>query len=107
VDHLVRPALLAQDGSAVLRMLVERGVHLVVEVVQQGGRAPEVFVLPETDRVGADGSLHRERVTQQRLALRVAVQGLPGGVSGRLQVTVRIARSWRRQTSQTSSPKPS
>ena len=45
LDQLLGVALLAQDRRAVLRMLVERGVDLVVEVVQEGGRAPELLVL--------------------------------------------------------------
>ena len=47
VDHLLRIALLAQDRRAVLRVLVERGVDLVVEVVEQRGDAPELLVLAE------------------------------------------------------------
>jgi hypothetical protein len=89
LDDLVRPALLAQDRRTVLWMLVERGVHLVVEVVQQRGRTPERLVLAEPLRIGADGGLDRERVAQQRLALRVAVQGLPGGFTGWFQVGLR------------------
>ena len=45
LDQLLGVALLAQDRRAVLRMLVQRGVDLVVEVVQEGGRAPELLVL--------------------------------------------------------------
>ena len=62
LDQLLGVALLAQDRRAVLRMLVERGVDLVVEVVQQRRRAPELLVLPELLRVGADRRLDGERV---------------------------------------------
>ena len=48
VDHDLRIALLAQDRRAVLRMLVERRVDLVVEVVEQRRDAPELLVLAET-----------------------------------------------------------
>ena len=51
VDQLVRIPLLAQDRRAVLRMLVERRVDLVVEVVEQRGRAPELLVLAVEARV--------------------------------------------------------
>src|SRR5207245_6500155 len=77
LDDLLGIALLAQDRGTVLRMLVERRVHLVVEVVQERGHAPELFVLAELSRVGGGRSLDGERVTQQRLALRVAREGLP------------------------------
>jgi hypothetical protein len=51
LDQLLGVALLAQDRGAVLRVLVERGVDLVVEVVQERGRAPELLVLAEPARV--------------------------------------------------------
>ena len=44
---LLGVALLAQDRRAVLRVLVERGVDLVVEVVEQRGDPPELLVLAE------------------------------------------------------------
>ena len=91
LDHLLRPALLAQDRRAVLRMLVERRVDLVVEVVEQCGRPPELLVLAELRRVGAHRGLHRKRVTQQRLALRVAVERLPGLLTSRLPRRATIA----------------
>ena len=75
-------ALLTEDRRAVLRMLVERGVDLVVEVVQQRRRAPELLVLAELLRVGADRRLHRERLPLQGLALRVLGQRLPGALTG-------------------------
>ena len=40
-------ALLAEDRRAVLRVLVERRMHLVVEVVEQRGDAPELLVAAE------------------------------------------------------------
>ena len=48
LDHLLGVALLAQDRRAVLRMLVERGVDLVVEVVEQRRAAPELLVLVQS-----------------------------------------------------------
>jgi hypothetical protein len=80
LDQLLREALLAQDRRAVLRMLVERRVDLVVEVVEQRGRAPELLVAAELPGVPARGRLDRERVAKERLALRVARQGLPGSL---------------------------
>ncbi len=77
-------ALLAEDGRAVLRMLVQRGVDLVVEVVEQRDAAPELLVLAEAACVAAHRGLDGERVAQQRLALRVAGQRRPGGVAGDL-----------------------
>ena len=80
-DYLLRIALLAEDLRTVLRMLVERGMELVVEVVQQRDGAPELLVLAEAARIGARTGLDREGVPPQRLALRVPRQGLPGPVA--------------------------
>ena len=83
LDQLLRVALLAQDRRAVLRMLVERGVDLVVEVVEERRRAPELLVLAVEPGVEADGRLDRERVPQERLARRVLREGLPRLLAGR------------------------
>ena len=83
LDQLLRVALLAQDRRAVLRMLVERGVDLVVEVVEESRRAPELLVLAVAPGVEADGRLDRERVPQERLARRVLREGLPRLLAGR------------------------
>src|SRR6185437_15416853 len=85
LDHDLGVALLAQDRRAVLRMLVERRMDLVVEVVEQRGHAPELLVLAELPCVGTDRGLDGQRMAQQRLALRVAGQRLPGAVAGDLQ----------------------
>src|SRR5204862_47859 len=84
LDHLLGIALLAQDRGAVLRMLVERRVHLVVEVVQERSDSPELFVLAELPRIRGHGCLDGERVPQQRLALGVAGERLPGTFASRL-----------------------
>src|SRR5215218_6277815 len=105
LDNLVRPALAAQDRLPVLRVLIERGMDLVVEVVQEGGRAPELFVLAEAPRVRAHRGLDRERMAEERLALRVTVQRLPGALSGGVHRAARIAPSqWPRPPSWTRSP---
>ena len=85
LDHDLGVALLAQDRGTVLRVLVERRVHLVVEVVEERGHAPELLVLPVVARVPAYGRLDRERVTQERLALRVTSKRVPGLVTGRFR----------------------
>ena len=89
LDHLLGPALFAQDRRAVLRVLVERRVHLVVEVVQEGGHAPELLVLAELLRIGADGRLDGESMAPQGLALRVLRQRLPGLIACRPHGSVR------------------
>jgi hypothetical protein len=65
-------------------VLVERGVDLVVEVVQEGDRGPELLVVAEAPRVPPGRGLDGERVPEQCLALRVAGQRLPGAVAGHL-----------------------
>src|SRR4051794_13942635 len=47
LDDLVRVALLAQDRRPVLRVLLERRMHLVVEVVEECGDAPQLLVTAE------------------------------------------------------------
>ena len=83
-DHDLRVALLAEDRRSVLRMLVERGVNLVVEVVEQRDTAPQLLVLARAPRVSAHRRLDRERMAEERLALRVAGQRRPGPVAGDL-----------------------
>ena len=67
LDELLWIALLAEDRSAVLRVLVESGMDLIVEVVEERGRAPEFLVLVELTGVPADRRLDGERVPSQRL----------------------------------------
>src|SRR5262245_45346044 len=86
-DDLLRVALLTQDRRPVLRTLVARRWHLVGEVVQQRRDPPLLLVLAELARVGGGGRLDREGMSQKRLALRVARQGLPGAFAGRLHST--------------------
>ena len=84
LDQLLRVALLAEDRGTVLRMLVQRGVDLVVEVVQERGRAPELLVPVELARIGTNRGLHRQRVAQERFALCVTGERVPGAVAGDL-----------------------
>ena len=74
-------AELAQMRRAVLRVQVERGMTLVVEVVQERDDAPALLVLTEVTGVPAGRRLDREGVAQQRLPARVAGQCLPGEVA--------------------------
>ena len=90
-DEPLRIAALAQHRRAVLGMLVERRVALVVEVVQQRDVAPRLLVLAELAGVGAHRRLDRQRVAEQRLALRPLGEQLPRRRHGR----GRGRRSWR------------
>ena len=74
VDHHGRVAALGQDGAAERGMLVRRGMLVVVEIVDQAGRAPEVGILAEAPGIGAHGGFHRERVLPQARCLGVLVQ---------------------------------
>ena len=62
LDHLFRIPLLAQDRCAILRVLVERGVDLVVEIVQEPDDAPELLVLTEPAGIRPCRRLDRERM---------------------------------------------
>ena len=66
----LRIPALEQHRPAVLRVLVERRMHLVVEIVQQRDVAPGRLVLAVQARVVPHRGLDGERVPQQRLALR-------------------------------------
>src|SRR5439155_15392796 len=85
LDHPLGIPLLAQDRRPVLRMLVEGRMDLVVEVVQERDDAPALLVLAELTRVPARRGLDRQGVPDQRLALRVAGQSLPGAVAIQFQ----------------------
>src|SRR2546426_1095502 len=86
LDDLLRIALLAKDRRAVLRMLVEARVSLLVEVGEERRDAQELLVAAELPRIRRGRRLDGERVPEERLALRVARQGLPGAFAGRLRL---------------------
>ena len=92
LDDLLRVALLAQDRRAVLRVLVERRMDLVVEVVEERGDAPQLLVAAELARVRGRRRLDRERVPEQRFALRVPRERLPGLFASRRHGAASIAR---------------
>src|SRR5437899_2551882 len=70
-------------------------MHLVVEVVQQRRDTPELLLLAELPRVPRCRGLHGERMAQERLALRVAGQCVPGLFAGRVHAAsiVRLVSS--------------
>src|SRR5262249_8130902 len=98
VDQLVGIPLLAENRRTVLRMPVERGVDLIVEVVEQGGAAPELLVLAVEPCVVANGGLHRQRMSYERLAGRIASQRVPslfpGDLHGGRYDTARLMESF-------------
>ena len=57
-------------------------MDLVVEVVEQGGHAPELLVAAEAPGVERSRRLDRKGVAQQRLALRVVRERCPGLIAG-------------------------
>ena len=65
LDQDLGVALFAEDRRAVLWMLVERGVDLVVEVVEERGAAPQLLVLAEVARIPARRRLDGQRVTEE------------------------------------------
>ena len=52
-----------------LWVLLQRGVHLPIEVVQQAGQAPVVGVFAILGGVGAHAGLHRQHVPDQAVVL--------------------------------------
>ena len=81
-EHLV-VAPLPQDLRAAHRVVVRRGIALVIEVVEQPRDAPERLVFVETARVPPHRRLHRQGVFDQIFALRVfrqeGIRLVPGG----------------------------
>src|SRR5262249_23134905 len=84
-DDLLGVAELPKDRRAVLRMLVERRVHLIVEVVQERRDPPELLVLAELARVEPRRRLDGERVAPERLALRVLGERRPRLFASQIQ----------------------
>src|SRR5207253_5791808 len=80
-DHPIGIPLLVENLAPFVRMIAERRPALVVEVVQQRGDAPGVFVFPELPRVAAHRGFDRHRVFQQAVAFRVLGQERPGVVA--------------------------
>ena len=62
LDDLLRVPLVAEDGCALLGMLVEGGVDLVVEVMKERGATPELDILAEACGIEPHRGLHRERM---------------------------------------------
>ena len=84
VDQLRRVSALAEQlerdpGVAAL----EGGVLLVVEIVEDPGRGPEILVFLEPGRVGAHRRFHPEYVAPQRLRLGPFAEQVPGFISAR------------------------
>ena len=78
-NHFFRIAALAQDRRSARGMFFRGAVRvigpaLVVEVVQQGGEAPEFFLGAGLSRVCAHAGLDRQRVFAQAFVLRVFAQ---------------------------------
>src|SRR4029450_7442833 len=59
----------------------------VVEIVEERRRAPEHLIAAELARIRADSRLDRKCMTQERLALRITVEGLPSPLSSDLHDT--------------------
>src|SRR4051794_21770937 len=74
-------------------MLVERRVHLVVEVVEKCCDPPELLVLAEPGRVRRRRCLDREGVPKQCLTLRVVGKSGPCLFASRFQAVASIVPS--------------
>ena len=83
-------SLLAQDRRAVLRVLVERRMDLVVEVVEEGRHAPQLLVLAGPARIPRTAASTASAWPQQRLALGVARECVPGLLAGGSHGWVRV-----------------
>ena len=87
-DNFFGVAQLAEDLCAFGGMLLVCGVGVVgpafvVEIVEQGGEAPEFFVGAVLAGVGADAGFDGEHVFAQAFGLGVFAEKFPGVVAGR------------------------
>ena len=70
----------AENVRARKRMLVRRGKHLVVEVVEQPDHSPFIFIggsVVVSPGTRAHGGFHGQGMLAQAIALRVLTQQLP------------------------------
>ena len=110
VDQLLRPAELLeqpQRGARVaVLVVVEVGVALVVEVVDEAGDRPQLLVAAELARVGAHRRLDPEQVLAQRVGLDPLADQIPGLVARRLahRGIVTLPRRWRSSSSKGGAP---
>src|SRR5579872_6572095 len=82
-------------------MLVQAGVALVVEVVEEARQAPQLFVLAEFAGIGTHGRLYRQHVPAQALTLGPFRHESPGLVASlglcrhrRQLSSVRVKLEW-------------
>ena len=71
-------AALGQDGLALLRMFLQRGMNLPIEIVQQRGDGPLALVLAELPGIRRHARLHRQRVLAKPVGLREFAENIPG-----------------------------
>jgi hypothetical protein len=62
------------DVGAAKRVVVQRGIELVIEIVQESGDTPRLDVLAGARGVPAHGALDGQGVLEQTVALRVLGQ---------------------------------
>jgi hypothetical protein len=87
-DDFFGVAAFAEDFRALRGMFLVRsvrvvGLALVVEIVQQRGEAPKLFVRAGLSCVSANAGFHREHVLAQTLRLCVFAQQFPSVVPSR------------------------
>ena len=82
VDHRFGVALLAEDLDAGEGMLgaieIRVGPAFVIEIVQEAGRAPELFILLELASVETHRRLDRKHMFDEALPLGVFLDQLQG-----------------------------
>src|ERR1017187_10297183 len=76
-DRFVHAAL-RQDRLALLGVPLERRMNLPIEIVQQGGDGPHVFVLSQLLRIRRHARLHRQRVLAESVGLGELTKDVPG-----------------------------
>src|SRR6202041_3051731 len=86
VNDLFGVATLAEDRRAFVGVLFRRvmfgvGPALVIEIVEETGKAPSVFVATELSGVGANAGFDGEGMFSQAFALGVFAEQIPGVVS--------------------------
>jgi len=72
------PTTLGEDGHPRQRVLVQRGMLFVVQIVKQPRGRPQLLILAVLPGVGTHGRFHRQSVLEQARRFGVLGQQIPG-----------------------------
>src|ERR1700722_1148580 len=101
VDHFFGVAAFAENFGTFVGMFLGRvlggvGPAFVIEIMEQTGEGPEVFLGAKFTSVRASAGLHRQSVLAKAFALSVFAEKLPGvvAVGHDLNLSVTMLQDW-------------